>query len=216
MLHSALQIAFGWADTHSFDFAVGNPEFSLENSNDMASLMARIMSETISASSPREYDFRLTDPATYPMFSAVDRMHERHRQHPNTVEKKSDKYKLHRLLDDPKHRAKTLTYTYDFGDNWDHVLTVEGRAAPTRDFQVVSGTGHGVAEDVGGVQGWAALKEAYRAASPTAEQREKRQWFERTASNKDPSGLAGDRVDFFDMEDTNQLMLQYGYPSRRT
>lgn len=207
MVHMALQLAFGWATTHSFDFAVINPAYEEPDPNDMASIFARITQQSVSASSPREYDLRITDPAKQTMFSGIDRMHEGRRQHPNTVEKKADKYKLYQLMDDPKHSGKKLTYTYDFGDNWDHYFTLEGRAAPTRDFQIVSGTGHGVAEDAGGVHGWEELKEAYRAARPTAEQAEKRRWFEGQASNADPRGLSGDRVNYFDMEEVNRRML---------
>lgn len=207
MLHMALQLAFGWATTHSFDFAVVNPAYEEPDPNDMAAIFVRLTQQTVSASSPREYDFRITDPAEQTMFSGIDRMHEGKRQHPHTAEKRADKYKLYQLLDDPKHRGKVLTYTYDFGDNWDHYLTVEGRAPPTRDFQVLSGTGHAVAEDVGGVRGWEELKVAYAAARPTAEQAERKEWFEGRASNSDPRGMAGDRVNFFDKEEVNRRML---------
>ncbi|KAI8956761.1 MM3350-like domain-containing protein [Daldinia sp. FL1419] len=88
-LHIALQRAFGWAATHSFDFAVPNPN-----------------------------------------------------------------------------------YTYDFGDNWEHEMTLLGRAEPS-DFVCIGGSGHPVAEDVGGTRGWRDLKEAYRTAQPDEEQRSK-------------------------------------------
>lgn len=207
MLHMALQLAFGWATTHSFDFAVANPDYVESESRDLESFIARMAAQTSSPSAPRPYDLRITDPCEQTMFSGLDRMHEGPRKHPHTPEKKADNFALHKLFDDPTHRGKTVTYTYDFGDNWDHYLTVESRAAPTRDFQVLSGTGHGVAEDAGGDRGWEALKAAYRAARPTEDQRSKRTWFEGMASNADPRGLAGDRVEYFDMEETNRRML---------
>ena len=40
-LHAALQIAFGWAGTHSFDFAVKDPDYVLDENP--AALMAMIM-----------------------------------------------------------------------------------------------------------------------------------------------------------------------------
>ncbi|KAK3311014.1 MM3350-like domain-containing protein, partial [Chaetomium strumarium] len=89
--------------------------------------------------------------------------------------------------------GKQVIYMYDFGDNWEHNLSVEGRADPTDRFVCLSGTGHAVAEDVGSVDGWRELKDAYCTSHPTKEQRERRQWYERTASNGDPEGLAGDR-----------------------
>lgn len=64
--------------------------------------------------------------------------------------------------------------------------------------------GHYVAEDVGAFRQWEALKAAYHTSQPTKEQREKRKWFETEASNKDPRGLAGDRVNFFDKDQTTR------------
>lgn len=206
MLHMALQLAFGWATTHSFDFDVVNPAYVEPTDDDMAAVIARLTRPT-TAASPREFDLRITDPAEQTMFSGIDRMHEGRRKHPHTAEKLADKLKLHQVLDDARHRGKRLVYTYDFGDHWEHCMTVEGRAAPTRDFQVLHGSGHGVAEDAGGVRGWEEVKAAYRAARPTGEQREKRAWFEGLASNADPGGLAGDRVAYFDMDGTNRRML---------
>jgi hypothetical protein len=100
-----------------------------------------------------------------------------------------------------------LVYTYDFGDNWEHTLTIEGRGDFTDHFVCLSGTGHPVAEDVGGVQGWEDLKAAYRAAQPTTEQRERREWFEKRARNADPRGLAGDRVNVWDMAQVNRDLV---------
>jgi len=91
------------------------------------------------------------------------------------------------------------------GDNWEHRITVEGRAEATDHFICLSGTGHPVAEDVGGVRGWKVLKEAYRTQQPTEEQRERREWYEE-AINFDPRGLAGDRVNAWDMDEVNQRL----------
>lgn len=99
---------------------------------------------------------------------------------------------------------KPLIYTYDFGDNWEHLITVTGRSPPTDDFSCLSGTGHYVAEDAGAFRGWEELKAAYQTNNPTREQKEKRRWFERQASNADPKGLAGDRVNFFDLAECNK------------
>ena len=90
--------------------------------------------------------------------------------------------------------GKQIVYTYDFGDNWKHTLTVERRGDFTDHFVCLAGTGHPVVEDVSGVEGWKDLKAAYRAAQPTQEQRERREWFEKRARNVDPRGLAGDRA----------------------
>jgi hypothetical protein len=102
--------------------------------------------------------------------------------------------------------GKEIAYTYDFGDNWEHRITVEGRADTTVYLSCLSGTGHLVAEDVGGVRGWNELKAAYQTAQPNKEQREKREWFETHASNADPGGLAGDRINAWDMEEVNRAL----------
>lgn len=116
-------------------------------------------------------------------------------------------YRLHQLFDDVRWQGREVVYTYDFGDNWEHFLTVEGRCDPTGDFQVLSGVVHPVAEDVGSKTGWEDLKAAYRAPNSTSEQRERRGWFENMASNGDPRGLAGDRVNLFEnMDEINRNM----------
>jgi Plasmid pRiA4b ORF-3-like protein/MYND finger len=107
-LHLALQTAFGWATTHSFDFAVLDPDY--ENSGDITDFLKRLQQRQanggVDASAPREYLLRITDPVERTMFSGVDRMHERHREHPNTIEKKADKFRLYQLFDDPTYRGE--------------------------------------------------------------------------------------------------------------
>ena len=77
-----------------------------------------------------------------------------------------------------KRLDKEMLYVYDFGDNWEHALTVEWRAARTNRFICLSGTDHPIAEDCSGVKGWEELKETYRTSSPIKDQEEKRrkQW----------------------------------------
>ncbi|KAK4245957.1 plasmid p 4b orf-3 family protein [Corynascus novoguineensis] len=203
LLHLALQTAFGWATTHSFDFAVRDPDY--RPPTDIADFLRnRLVYRDGGADRPREYLLRVVDPVPRSPFSGIDRMHEGSRQHPGTVEKKSNEWCLWQLLDDRQYQGKQLLYTYDFGDNWEHVSTVEGRAEATDHFVCLSGTGHPVAEDAGGVAGWNDLKAAYRTERPTAEQRERRAWFETRASNADPAGLAGDRVHAWDKAQVNR------------
>lgn len=68
----------------------------------------------------------------------------------------------------------TLLYTYDFGDDWDHLITLE-TVEPRADAATavcVAGGRHGAAEDVGGVHGWEHLLElaAKRNFAPQSEQ----------------------------------------------
>ena len=62
-------------------------------------------------------------------------------------------------------------YVYDFGDNWEHFMTVKGRADPADVFVCLSGTSHPATEDVGSYNGWNDLKAAYHAARPIKKQR---------------------------------------------
>ncbi|EFX04803.1 hypothetical protein CMQ_1731 [Grosmannia clavigera kw1407] len=119
----------------------------------------------------------------------------------------SDKYKIYQLFDNVQFQGREIVYTYDFGDNWEHYLTVTGRADPTDDFVCLGGSGHGVAEDVGSFRGWEQLKENYRTTNPSKEQRERRSWYESMSSNSDPSGLSGDRVHYWDCDRVNRLLM---------
>ena len=58
--------------------------------------------------------------------------------------------------------AKTLLYTYDFGDNWEHRIKIEGLRDPvpgTLYPQLIKATGRCPPEDVGGPPGYAMLLE---------------------------------------------------------
>ncbi|KAM7206105.1 plasmid p 4b orf-3 family protein [Naviculisporaceae sp. PSN 640] len=215
VLHLALQTAFGWATTHSFDFAVLDPDYkprASETGNPLLDLIE--MTERMSMPgnegrdplAPREYLLRVVDAAPDSPFSGIDRMHEGKRRHPETVEKDSSQYLLYKFFEDKKYQGKQMVYTYDFGDNWEHYMTIVGRAPPTDDFICLDGKGHGVAEDVGAWMGWEELKEAYRAKKPTKEQKDRRRWFENQASNSDPKGLSGDCVEWFDKDAINKAL----------
>jgi hypothetical protein len=105
----------------------------------------------------------------------------------------------------PSHPGKVFEYNYDFGDNWTHEITVERRSPGTKIIQCLDGSGHGVAEDVN-YEGWGELKEAYRTSKPNKKQREKREWFERVASNANRLGLGGGREHFWDKDQINGML----------
>lgn len=123
----------------------------------------------------------------------IDYMHNGYRVHSQTPEIDSKKIKLGKVLENKKYEGAGLEYEYDFGDCWEHEIEVVGRAEATMGFEYLEGKGHGVAEDVGSVSRWLKLREAYRTARPDKEQKEKRAWFERQASNADRRGLGGGR-----------------------
>ena len=201
-LHDALQAAFGWAGTHTYDFNILDPDYGPDSGseNAMLDMIQRSMGK-VDPNSPREYELRILDKTGF----AIDKMHDNQRAHPRTLEKSSRSTKLFQVLDDPKFGDGTMVYTYDFGDRWEHLLTITGRAEATGKFRCIDGVGHGVPEDVK-QDGWAPLKEAYRTTSPNKEQRKHRQWYERHASNANPKGLDGGREHVFDKDAVDAML----------
>jgi hypothetical protein len=123
-LHQAIQTAFDWATTHSFDFAVKDPDFDHASGggNPLLDMIKQSMNMTgkpvgtmgNDESMPREYMLRVTEPAEPAgggQFGpgAIDRMHEGRRRHPRTVEKSSEKYKLWRLFDNAEYQGELMT-----------------------------------------------------------------------------------------------------------
>ncbi|KAL7621064.1 hypothetical protein AAE478_008376 [Parahypoxylon ruwenzoriense] len=176
-LHQVLQIAFGWASTHLYDFDV------FEHS-DVQGRENRLLGP--------EPIFKITDPDTLDgNFGFMP------------PSRDSFKVTLFKVLDNPETKGKTIHYNYDFGDGWEHVITCTGRTDATTHFVCLEGEGHGCAEDVGGCSGWENLLKAYDAQNPTSDQKDLMSWFETFASNKDPEGLRGEMKWRWDKERIN-------------
>ncbi|KAG7086760.1 hypothetical protein E1B28_002692 [Marasmius oreades] len=81
------------------------------------------------------------------------------------------------LVDAPDGGVLPLEYLYDFGDNWEHLITFKGEKMATADRPLFSkAVGYPPAEDAGGVYGWEEVKSAFAAEHPTANQLERREW----------------------------------------
>ena len=115
------------------------------------------------------------------------------RVNPNTPQKTGSKVRLFQVLDDAKYNGKPMEYEYDFGDCWCHDITLIGRENAASTFKCVDGEGHGCAEDVGSINGWAELKTAFRASRPNKELKDKMKWYKQSASNGDQGGLGNGR-----------------------
>ena len=201
--HEALQIAFGWASTHDYDFKVKDPVAeaqadAAEQAEDMQSFMLRIersMGPGADGSGNRRYALRIVKEQQGTFFSGrgVDSMYSGLRKHPQTPEKKSHKIRLHEVFEREQYQGLLFEYEYDFGDCWRHDIKVIARTDATDFFMCTDGEGHGCAEDAGNTTGWEELKTAYRASDPTQEQKEKIRWYEEDASNRDRRGLGGGR-----------------------
>ncbi|OJJ48538.1 hypothetical protein ASPZODRAFT_14669 [Penicilliopsis zonata CBS 506.65] len=179
-LHEALIIAFGWSNTHLYDFKVYNH------------------------SDARGREHRLAGPES--LLTITDTSLNGDMMMGPTRD--SSKVKLFQVLDNSTTKGKTIHYLYDLGDGWEHVVTCTGRSDATQHISCLEGEGHGCAEDVGGPLGWEELLEAYDAESPTSDQKEQIIWYETFASNGDPEGLRGELKWKWDKDGINEQLKE--------
>ena len=91
----------------------------------------------------------------------------------------------------------TIAYTYDFGDDWEHGITVEkvipaDESAPA--VRCTGGRGRGPAEDSGGVWGWSSIVEAVNNPAHD-EHQEYRDWLGMApGEHLDPKGFNKDEL----------------------
>ncbi|KAK0637566.1 Uncharacterized protein DIS24_g10687 [Lasiodiplodia hormozganensis] len=186
-LHYALQLAFGWTDTHNWDFCVKDPAYKPRAFNLMDHIrrsgirdrrqLAELQGEDTSvydaqmAAEPRQFLLRIKSlpgmiyPRTDAMFG--DEAH----AHPRTREKPANKVKLWEVLDKEPYKGQNLVYTYDFGDGWDHSITIAGRQPAISAFTCTYGEGRCPFEDAGGPERWQELKRNIRARTCTEDQK---------------------------------------------
>jgi hypothetical protein len=113
-LHQALQVAFGWASTHTFGFAVVDPEYDVNEdgpANIEQFIQERMLVQTNGGrteSMMREYILRVVDSPAWPAggFGPVDRVHEAIRKHPRTEEKKAETYRLWQMFDNLEYQSR--------------------------------------------------------------------------------------------------------------
>lgn len=122
----------------------------------------------------------------------------------NDGTKDTNDYRLHQILDNERAGPKNVTYEYDFGDRWEHVITCNGREDATQQFVCLSGQGHPCAEDCGGVGAWLELLAAFDAKNPTDEQMERMQWYEECIGDEDSVGLYGNVRWKWDKDQVNE------------
>jgi hypothetical protein len=96
--------------------------------------------------------------------------------------------------------GSTMTYTYDFGDNWEHGITVEKILTSDDDSgqlpRCTAGRGAAPAEDSGGIWGWTDIVQAVNDPSHE-EHKEYREWLGlRPGETLDPKA--------FDVEKANK------------
>ena len=144
-LHTAIQIAFGWAFHHHHHFEINNiPAIWLDEKPPPPRSNGPLVLLTIGNPESLTYIEDIDDGGT-----VTDEM----------------TTKLSDVFENEKYNNKYIEYTYDFGDSWEHSVLLFGRAdeAVSSDFiYCMGGEGAPVAEDVGGVPGWEHLKDVVR------------------------------------------------------
>ena len=214
-LHRALQIAFGWATTHTYDFKVKDPDVDYNAEEDIVTIIQKRMQYDSSSGKAgfgpklllRLVEARATQPSAMgPGFPSIDMMHDGARKNPLTTQRMSHKVRLRDVFEDARYRGQKMEYGYDFGDNWEHDIKVVGRLPATTRFEVVDGEGHGAAEDVGSLRGWEELIKAYNTRSPSKEEKEKISWYENKCSNGDRQGLRGYRAKVWNKEAVEAML----------
>jgi len=215
-LHLALQTAFGWATTHTYDFKIADPTAPVLPEPSILDIIQNPMGSRAPRALLRIFE---TPPAPgaggmFPFGRRkIDFMYNDARKNAETPETTSEKITLRDVFDDPRYRGVPMEYEYDFGDCWEHALEVVGRDDDASRvgmgaFVCVDGEGHACAEDVGSVDGWKRLKKAYSARNPTAEQRENMVWYESQCSNGDRQGLGGGRERRWSKGHVNRLLAE--------
>lgn len=109
----------------------------------------------------------------------------------------SKQFTLQSLFENETYKNKKIEYQYDFGDHWNHSVTLIGRAlSKTRHIICLSGEGGPVAEDCGGVHGWKELKDVFaehaneiQGECNEPEAHEKMKWYKSDCHNGRKAGL---------------------------
>jgi hypothetical protein len=184
--HNVLQVAFGWADTHPYEFRVFEHNDEKETKDDHLHKQPTLEIADMGTVEGVEVDLSKKDCSMITIFQA---------------------------LDDPTTKKKTIHYLYDSVNGWDHVITYKGRTGATTQFICVDGEGHGCAEDVGGPSGWNELLVAYDASNRSPAHFENIMWFENDAINMDSKGLGRDRKLEWDREKINQILADFNTPA---
>jgi hypothetical protein len=110
----------------------------------------------------------------------------------------SNKWKLRAIFENDEYKNfKHIEYLYDFGDDWEHSITLIGRAnTSTSSIVCLSGECGPAAEDCGGPYGWEELKRVYEKHQgeeedecDDPEERERMEWYEEHCLNGREGGL---------------------------
>ncbi|KAL9616307.1 MAG: hypothetical protein Q9160_008820 [Pyrenula sp. 1 TL-2023] len=172
-LHYALNIAFGWAQCHMWQF-----EFMSDNAINLTMLDAfKAKAKTLSI-------------APHIMHGFDDEDH-------RLMRREADEVSMSEMLTDRKwlgnEESGRFIYQYDMGSSWEHAVEIVGRAPKQARFECLSGNGHSCAEDSNPPE-WQAIKDAYRKPKNkrNSEDEDMIEWYEEGGcANGDSKGLGG-------------------------
>jgi len=180
-------VAFGWADTHFYEFEVFEQK-DLKAPKHEAAEGRPIFKITEPETDHEDSDFR-------------------------SPYRDSSDITIFKVLKASKSGGRILHYVYDHDDGWRHVISCIGRTDATTHFVCLDGEGHGCAEGVGGHSGWKELLEAYDAEAPTKRQKKKISWYEKYAGNRDSDGLRGEKKWKWNKDTVNNALSELGQSS---
>lgn len=153
-LHRIIQTVMGWDNYHLYEFNIGNEAISCEEEGFNA---AEAGFKKLSASPEFRKMLKQLDPTKGPVTLDVNKMNKILKDMKKTKPKYDTAAQINKLITSEQQK---FGYTYDFGDSWRHVITVEnifepesGKAYPI----CVDGERSCPPEDCGGVSGYEEL-----------------------------------------------------------
>ena len=107
----------------------------------------------------------------------------------------------------------TITYEYDHGDSWKHTISLTGYTSKGTNVQFgvpegveafcIAGEGDPCAEDCGGIDGWEALKDAFKHPGK-ADPDDQKSWYKAECLNGEKKGLDPYKFSVLDVNDAIQ------------
>ena len=188
-LHRALQAAFGWTNSHTYDFSARDA--SIGTRTRRYKLFVSLINPEI-------------EPESYYMSEFDDDQPLHDHNYPTL---RANQLRFGDVFGHFALRDAAWSYRYDYGDNWEHKIEVLGWGEPVEKFVCTEAVGHGACEDCGGAGGWEFMKESFRAENPDEEHRERINWYLTCAANGDPEGLEG-REKVVDLEELNRELAE--------
>ncbi|MCJ1376774.1 hypothetical protein MMC20_008019 [Loxospora ochrophaea] len=205
-LHQAIQIAFGWANDHRYDFKTFDPDITRHHNPPLGGIpgLNILVSEDkilwISGGRFTSSEPRRRNPVGF--------NHSEITHNPLTEEGLGNSSKdlwLCKLFDHPSFHGLTFEYEYDHTARWRHKINLIGHQEATNRFVCTDGEGHRCADGVGGPEEWNMLVAGYHTTDPTPEQRKMMKWYECRCPNGDPEGLGPERVQKWSSDDRDEV-----------